>query len=212
MEPFIAYILALMIAASPIKETQTWGGITETREEKQARFKETAQQLAEVIRDAKHLPYDPYMSAAAAVAIWQHESALALAVDKGLGKHGRGDAGRSFCMAQIQLGTKKTKEGWSGEDLLEDRKKCFALQIRYMAGSVALCTKQGMPPEHALSSYTMGICFPDKKSKIRFETAHKLARKIPRPKGPAFPPRSPKLPATPVETAKAPAKEEPKGG
>lgn len=187
MEPFIGYILALMIAASPIRETQTWGDITETREEKTARFEETARQLAEVIRDTKRLPYDPYFTAAQMIAIWQHESALALAVDKGLGKHGVGDGGNSFCMAQIRVGKKgSTREGWTGQDLLDDRKKCFRVQLRVLAGSIALCRAAGLGPEDGLASYATGRCVPNDKARVRWNSAHKLSSRVKRPKDPAF--------------------------
>lgn len=90
------------------------------------------------------------------------ESGLRRDVDFGLGKQGRGDAGRSWCLMQVQLGAGKVPDSdpvvgsWTGKDLVEDRKKCFRTAMRMIRRSFTACGSNPFP--HRLAAYASGSC------------------------------------------------------
>jgi hypothetical protein len=56
----------------------------------------------------------------------------------------------SFCAFQLHLFAMKTKEGWSGQDLLEDPDKCVAVALRLLRDSMKAC------PTHPIAWYAAG--------------------------------------------------------
>jgi hypothetical protein len=70
--------------------------------------------------------------------------------------HERGDSGRSWCVMQINIGKGKTPEGWTGKELIEDRKKCFTTGLRHIRRSFGEC--RSMPMTSRLSAYNTGRC------------------------------------------------------
>jgi len=68
----------------------------------------------------------------------------------------RGDGGRSVCLSQIFVNPGKKREGWTAEELIEDRQKCFRAALHIMRGSIAWCShlKEG----DLLGGYTHGKC------------------------------------------------------
>jgi hypothetical protein len=106
------------------------------------------------------------------LAVAMHESALRLDVDDGTT---RGDDGRSWCLGQINIGA-GTVDGWSGPDLVADRRKCFTVMHRMLRQSLSAC--RALPVAERLSSYTAGTCTSAggrKASRIRMATADRFA-------------------------------------
>lgn len=103
-------------------------------------------------------------------------------VDFGEGKHSKGDGGGSWCLNQINLGPlsktskyegtpkriivtsgggilftdHRSEEGWSGVDLVTDRKKCFYAALAVMRSSFAAC--RSYPLNERLRQYASGKC------------------------------------------------------
>jgi hypothetical protein len=67
-----------------------------------------------------------------------------------------GDHGRSFCLMQVQVGGGKTAEGWTGQDLTQDRKKCLRAALKRMRISFDWCKDHAL--EDRLAGYTSGQC------------------------------------------------------
>lgn len=66
-----------------------------------------------------------------------------------------GDHGRSFCLMQVQV-IGKTAEGWTGQDLTSDRKKCFRAALKRIRISFDWCKDHAI--EDRLAGYTSGQC------------------------------------------------------
>jgi hypothetical protein len=104
------------------------------------------------------------------------ESSFRRDVDLGLGKLSRGDNGKSWCLNQINLGkadadgntpnrivvnigggykfTNNPDEGWSGTDLVQDRKKCFQAALAVIRSSFG--ATRNLPLEDRLKVYASG--------------------------------------------------------
>ncbi len=66
-----------------------------------------------------------------------------------------GDHGRSYCLMQVQV-FGRTAEGWTGHDLVADRKKCFHAALKRIRYSFDWCKSHAL--EDRLSGYTTGLC------------------------------------------------------
>jgi hypothetical protein len=135
-------------------------------EDARARYESIARDAAEVAFDSDEAPLFPgplgrTKTAALILSIASYESAFEEDVDVGTK---RGDHGRSWCLAQINLGTARVRVedqgqrwaysfdgvGWSGRDLVRDRKKCFRTALHMARTSLRSCGN--------LSVYTSGRC------------------------------------------------------
>jgi hypothetical protein len=67
-----------------------------------------------------------------------------------------GDAGKSYCMMQINVGKGKTKEGWTGPDLIADRKKCIKAGMHALRRSFWTCKNN--PLKERFAVYASGNC------------------------------------------------------
>lgn len=127
--------------------------------------------LIDIAHDAVMTSFDPaepplfkgelgrIKTATLLLAIASYESGFRADVDSG---DVRGDSGDSWCLMQVKLPGKwkvvlkgdvygySTKEGWSGKDLVEDRKKCFRAALHMARESLRICKN--------LSVYTSGKC------------------------------------------------------
>lgn len=160
------WILAMMNSVSPAnKQTQ------ETEIQATERYESIAQNIIDVAFDKNQKPlFDGdnarIKTAAVMVAIDYFESKFRKDVDTGLL---RGDHGNSWCLAQINLGGGKikinengsfnylswdSKEGWSGEDLINDRKKCFKVQLSILRTSFECNVSNNWK----LNRYASGFC------------------------------------------------------
>ena len=86
----------------------------------------------------------------------------------------------SFCAFQINLWDRKTKEGWSGADLIEDPDKCVTVAMRMLRESAKAC------PAHPLAFYAEGPagCTSERAQRIsldRMAIAERLRRDVPWP-------------------------------
>jgi len=145
------------------------------------------ERYAAIAKDAISVAFDPdeaplfagprgrYKTLAIMLSVADSESGFRKDVDFGIGKESKGDGGRSWCMAQVQLGKAvggKTKTrvvldrdglrfvwdgtGYGGEDLVSDRKKCFRVGLHIMRMSFNTCSS--LPLESRLSMYASGSC------------------------------------------------------
>lgn len=165
METLSGWILIVLLAISSptkraIQQQSPWfqasAAYRESAEAKEsaadgeARYKQIAEDLAEVIESEKPLfagPLGRQKTAALMLSIQFFESGFRRDVDLGLGKFGRGDFGRSWCLNQIQTGKMPgtvpidhpEMSKWTGEDLVKDRKKCFRAGLEILRRSMAMC-------------------------------------------------------------------------
>lgn len=160
----------------------------ETAEEGKSRYEDIANSIISVTYDPSEKPIfqgkvGRAMTTALLTSIAFHESAFRKDVDSGVGSLARGDSGRSWCMAQIQLGVPAVPGGntrmrvvltdgglrfignpsdpeygtaWGGRDLVQDRTKCFRVALRLARLSFGAC--KSLPVQDRLSMYTSGSC------------------------------------------------------
>jgi hypothetical protein len=124
------------------------------------------------------------MTTALLTSIAFYESAYRKDVDTGVGPKAQGDSGKSWCLMQVKLGTLEKDTGrtklrvvvgpngglrfvsserepgyataWGGEDLVQDRTKCFRVALRIARLSFGSCSKLGV--QDRLSMYASGRC------------------------------------------------------
>ena len=102
------------------------------------------------------------------------ESGFRRDVDYGKGKYARGDGGRSRCFLQLNVGAGRTvawnkkegrfakgddnkddvEPGYTGKELVEDRKKCFRAGYRVLQASLGACGGG----DNGLRIYAAGSC------------------------------------------------------
>jgi hypothetical protein len=142
----ITWLVAAMFAWAPARESE------------RARYTEIATDLAAVTFDEAEAPLFSGESGRAETAlllasIAAHESTFRKEVDDG---RVRGDSGRSWCFMQLHVGGGKTFDGWTGQDLVADRRKCFRAGLHIARWSFHSCT--GVPLIEKLSAYASGSC------------------------------------------------------
>ena len=152
----------------------------ETKEEAIERYTSIASDAIQTAFDPNEAPVfggpnGRIRTVALILSVAMAESGFRKDVDLGIGKHAKGDNGRSWCLSQIQLGVStngKTKtrialnndkvqfttnsDDIGGEDLVKDRKKCFRVSLRMMRQSFGACSR--LPTEERLASYASGSC------------------------------------------------------
>lgn len=139
MNMIVGWMFAVVTALSPQDPTAV---NQEDPEARSARMSSIAQDIAEVVFDESEDPlfsgYRGREKSAIFVATWAaHESNhFEKSVDVGTK---RGDNGSSWCLMQRHIGRGKTPEGWSGKDLVNDRKKCILSGYRVMKYSWRTC-------------------------------------------------------------------------
>ena len=148
----------------------------ETREEMYERFTSIANDAVDTVQESGNVFYGDYAvlrSAWAILGVAHHETRWAKEVDvwthEGTGVIKDG----AWCLMQIQLGKKKTyldddnktyrmdshnktAEGWTGRDLVDDRKKCFKVGYRMIKQSFGACRHK--PMELHMAAYASGSC------------------------------------------------------
>lgn len=178
MDPIISWAVAFMVAWAPPGRSQFAEAI-ETPEEGRARYTEIAKAATKVAYDpaTRSLfggPRGRAQTVALLLAIAYHESGFRRDVDLGLGKLARG-SGTDSCLLQIRVGTGLTADGWSHQDLVSDREKCFRAGLAVIRRSFGACRR--LDQRDWLSAYTRGRCVKDEPySRSRVG----LARRAPR--------------------------------
>ena len=158
----IVWLVAMLNALVPRgydAPSYRYEGTWESKADTQARFLAIAEAVVDVAYDPSERPIFRGAHSRAntavlilAVAFW--ETRFRLDADIGRGKKARGDSGNSWCLMQLNIGRGKTQEGWSGPELVVDRRKCIS------AGLHLLQQTWGCGPDalDSLSTYASGQC------------------------------------------------------
>lgn len=183
LQPIVLWLFGLMIVAAPPNRPQFEPAAIESVAQAQERYQGIAQAVAQVAFDPSETPIpgtSRSYTAALLLSIAYHESSFRRDVDLGIGrmklaKSGWNDFGRSWCMMQVNLGTKQipdtrpghegswreesssqTSEGWWGSELLADREKCFRAGLHILQRTWGC---RGGIQADSLSKYAGGECY-----------------------------------------------------
>jgi hypothetical protein len=156
MESLVSYLVAAMLTWVPLHAHAP----LESREHAQERYGSIARDVASVALDNTEAPLFEGAdarteTAVLMLAVASYESSFNQRVDDGTRL---GDHGHSFCLMQIRVGRGATREGWSGKQLVEDRKMCFRAALHILRASFNAC--KNLPMADRLSAYASGHCFP----------------------------------------------------
>ncbi len=157
MENLVAYLVAAMVSWVPFHAQPT----SESSAQARAHYESIARDAASVAFDEAEAPLFDGPDARAETALLMlsvasFESSYRAKVDDGA--H-RGDNGHSYCLMQIRVGAGVTREGWSGHQLVEDRKLCFFAGLHILRASFNVC--RTFPLDDRLGAYATGRCFLD---------------------------------------------------
>lgn len=175
----------------------------ETPEEGKTRYEKIGNAMINVVYDPRESPiftgkYGRARTLALLASISFFESGWRKDVDLGIGKIGRGDSGRSWCMMQIMLGrpdntgytrrrilltknyfrfvgrnNKDWKNAFGGRDLVQNREDCFRAGLHLIRNSFRSC--QRLPIIDRLSVYTSGSCSSGTRaSEVRVRMAQRM--------------------------------------
>jgi hypothetical protein len=170
-----------MVAVAPPTRKHWYPDAKETPEEAQVRYKSIAQDIVSVLYNPDNPPLftganGRARSAAVVMSVMFLEGGFRRDVDLGLGKFGLGDLGESYCLMQIRVGKGRTAtwnkalnrfarwndpesdlvQGWTGPDLVQDRKRCIEAGYRIIRSSFAAC--RSLPVSDWLRAYASGSC------------------------------------------------------
>lgn len=147
------WLFAAMVSMTP--KTAIGSEQPEIRNE---RLQSIAQDIVSVVYDEKELPLFSGVNgkekSAIFIATWAaYESGW---FHKGVdGGSRRGDSGRSWCIMQLNIGKGKTVEGWTGPELVDDRKKCIRAGYHIMKSSMKMCRGS---ERDGITAYMSGNC------------------------------------------------------
>jgi hypothetical protein len=152
MVDIVSYLVVAMTAWVPLRVQP------ELKEEAMARYESIARSAADVAEDEAEEPLfagpgGRTQTALLLLSVASMESGYRSSVDEGLR---RGDDGQSFCLMQLRVGSGTTAEGWSGDDLVRDRTRCFRAALHVLRGSFNVC--RSLPIEDRMSAYATGQC------------------------------------------------------
>lgn len=190
-----AWILSLMVMASPPGGKVYYPEAQETEAEARERYESIAKDVAEVVYDPQVKPLfkgadGRARTVSVVLSIMKHESSFMKNVDYNLGKYARGDSGKSWCSMQILIGNGRTKawntvfdrpampkdpedqiqQGYTGEEMIANRKLCISEGLKIIKQSFYACGN--VPIQERLRSYASGSCEKGlKASKDRMNTA-----------------------------------------
>jgi hypothetical protein len=199
--------MSLMVSVAPPGRKMYIPEAQETVGEATTRYEDIAKDTAYVVWDPQEKPIfhgsrGRIRTAMVLYAVITYESGFRKDVDIGEGPMSKGDGGASWCMNQVKLGKKdqvgntptriivnigggfkittKPNEGWSGQDLVDDRQKCFHAALAILRSSFASCSS--FPIENRLNQYASGHCDQgEEKSQVRMGLALRwMARKMPK--------------------------------
>src|SRR5579864_9391680 len=157
MESLVSYLLVAMLAWVPWHQHapfESHGQVVE-------RYQSIARDVAAVALDDNETPLfegpeGRTETALLMLAVASYESSFSKRVDDGIR---RGDHGYSYCLMQIHVGLGATREGWSGRQLIDDRKLCFRAALHILQASFTAC--RNLPVDDRLSAYASGHCFSE---------------------------------------------------
>jgi hypothetical protein len=158
VEALAAWLLAIMLTSAPPGRSSKPEEARETEAAGRARYEAIAQAIAEVSLDPAEAPlFDGdgarKKTAALLLAISRLESTWRRDVDLGLGAQ----ATRKYrCLMQISVPGGKTPEGWTGDDLVASREKCFRRALHILQRGKRVCRKRG--GTSFVNHYASGYC------------------------------------------------------
>lgn len=181
----VEWIVEAMSIQAPPGRKLWYPDAQETVEEGRERYYEIANHIVEVVYDPSFPalfkgPYGRSRTVTVILGIMLHESGFMKNVDYGLGKYGRGDKGKSWCLMQMKVKDGRAWEnfgGWnqqenrprfygdedseivqgaSGPEMVEDRRNCIREGLRLVMWSFRSCKKN--PPGERLNAYASGNC------------------------------------------------------
>jgi hypothetical protein len=163
----ITWLVAAMFAWTPAKESD------------RARYTEIASDIAAVAFDPAEEPLFSGADGRARTAlvlasIAAHESTFRADVEDG---RARGDGGTSWCFMQLHIGSGKTVEGWTGQDVTSDRQLCFRAGLHIAKESFRMCN--GAPINELLAAYASGQCGRSPESRAMMSRAVAYSRHHP---------------------------------
>jgi hypothetical protein len=153
----VSYLVAAMLAWVPVYAHAP----IESSEHALERYQDIARDLASVVLDESESPLfngsgGRSETALLMLSVASFESSFSKRVDDG---NRRGDRGLSYCLMQIHVGNGVTREGWNGQQLIEDRKLCFRAGLHILQNSFSAC--RNLTVDDRLSAYATGHCYPE---------------------------------------------------
>lgn len=152
-----AWLASIVLSAYPAEKMYPDDSVKQT---------EYVDRVDDIVTDIQEIVYEPShtswfggkwgraMEAALVTVIASQESG---GFDpKVLSGEKRGDKGSSWCLMMLNIGRGKTREGWTGPDLIADRKKCLRSGLESARRSMNSCRKYGALS--GLSIYDTGSC------------------------------------------------------
>lgn len=205
METLLVWILSFMTVLAPPGRPTYIPEATETKEDATVRYDSIAQDIAAVVWSPAEKPLfrgtnGRARTTALILSIILNESGFRKDVDTGVGKHARGDGGRSWCLMQMNLGTGKTRP-WNQkmyrfakppckEGQPVDRRYCDPAEEivegvtgQQMVNDRKLCIREGLHALHGalctalpvrewLRAYASGSCDKgSEQSRVRMDLA-----------------------------------------
>ena len=137
MESLVSYLVVAMLAWVPAYAHAPFESSGQVLE----RYESIARDLATVALDESEPPLFTGVdsrteTALVMLSVASFESSFSKSVDDGIR---RGDRGLSYCLMQIHVGNGVTREGWTGQQLIEDRKQCFRAALHILQHSFSAC-------------------------------------------------------------------------
>lgn len=161
VEVLSAWLLSIMLATVPPGRSRFPDQARESAGAGKARYAAIAEAMAEVSLDPNEEPlfegeHAREKTALFLLTISLYESHWKRHVDLGLGPHARGGGGRYHCMMQILVKRGRTPEGFTAEDLVQSRRKCFRRGLHILQRGRRFCDAAG--PRAFLNHYASGHC------------------------------------------------------
>ncbi len=159
MNLIVIWLAGLMTWLVPPSITEKAVGPNhETAAERTERYYKIASAVAAVAYDKDEAPlfqgpYGRAQTATAILGVYYHESGFHKSVHNGTS---RGDHGRSACLGQHNIGSGKTLEGWTAEDLINSDELCARATLHTMRRSFTSCRYDD--PDDRLYAYASGSC------------------------------------------------------
>lgn len=177
------WIVDFMVRQVPLDQRTFYRDAQETPEDRLGRYRSIARDVIDVVYDPSTRPLfrgpdGRKRTVSVIMAVMRHESGFLRHVDYGIGKYARGDAGQSWCLMQTmtynqgrtmawnlthdrppQWGDDPEDEvfpGYTGEELVADRKACVIAGLRVLRMSFGACSDR--PMLERLASYASGSC------------------------------------------------------
>jgi hypothetical protein len=185
LEGLSAWLLSIMLTAVPPGRSRSPEEARESAAQGKARYAMIAEAIAGASLDRKETPLfagkrGRQDTALMLLTIAMHESHFRRHVDLGLGPHARGGGGRYHCMMQILVKKGRTPEGFTSDDLVKSRDKCFRRGLHILQRAKRFCDKTG--PRAFLNHYASGTCTKGQKAvNKRWRTFDRLQKKHPLP-------------------------------